>query len=118
MPLYPCKQQRCGALVSEPGYCDKHRPAAETRRKEAVNRKQTDRFYSSALWQKIRKRKKSTDPLCQDCLAVGTTKPADMVDHITPIKVGGSGVDPDNLKSLCWSCHAKKTARDRKTYGY
>lgn len=36
-------------------------------------------------------------------------KPADVVDHIVPIKKGGAELDESNLQPLCHSCHNKKT---------
>lgn len=31
------------------------------------------------------------------------------VDHIVPVKQGGSGDDEDNLQVLCWRCNRKKS---------
>ena len=39
--------------------------------------------------------------------------PATQVDHIKPIADGGEPWDLENLRSLCASCHSKKTGRDR-----
>ncbi len=30
------------------------------------------------------------------------------IDHITPVAMGGSGRDEDNLQVLCWRCNRKK----------
>jgi 5-methylcytosine-specific restriction protein A len=46
-------------------------------------------------------------PSCADCGA-----PATVVDHIKPVKDGGSFWDPANHQPLCRACHAAKTARD------
>lgn len=42
--------------------------------------------------------------------------PADSgdVDHIVPIALGGSEVDPENLQYLCKECHDIKTSRDKR----
>lgn len=45
---------------------------------------------------------------CQLC-----GEPADQVDHIIPVSLGGTG-DPDNLRSLCERCHKAETARLRR----
>jgi len=37
------------------------------------------------------------------------------VDHITPVSIGGDGLDLDNLQTLCKNCHIKKTKKDAKT---
>lgn len=52
------------------------------------------------------------EPLCRMCRAKGRVTEAKHVDHIIPIEQGGTD-DPDNLQSLCISCHAEKTAKDR-----
>ena len=40
--------------------------------------------------------------------------PMKVVDHVKPIKDGGSPTDWDNLQSLCQTCHNQKTKRDTK----
>ncbi|WP_201351882.1 HNH endonuclease signature motif containing protein [Hydrogenimonas urashimensis] len=52
--------------------------------------------------------------LCQACKRQGVITPATIVDHIIEIKDGGCATCSDNLESLCASCHAKKTAEQRK----
>jgi len=42
----------------------------------------------------------------------GVAKQASCVDHIKAKAHGGTDED-SNLESLCWSCHAAKTARER-----
>jgi 5-methylcytosine-specific restriction protein A len=39
--------------------------------------------------------------------------PADEVDHIVPLELGGSDSDA-NKQSLCRECHAAKTDRERE----
>ncbi len=36
------------------------------------------------------------------------------VDHIIPVQMGGKLFDKDNLRTLCRSCHRKKTELDRE----
>ncbi|MBF0439373.1 MAG: HNH endonuclease [Magnetococcales bacterium] len=38
---------------------------------------------------------------------------ATVVDHIVPIKDGGQKFDPNNFRSLCVSCHNRRTMQDR-----
>ena len=48
--------------------------------------------------------------MCQACLEVGLIEPATTVDHVLAIKAGGDPYPPlDQLRSLCESCHNKKT---------
>lgn len=57
-------------------------------------------------WKRIRDKYVQTHPLCERCLEEGKYVPVDEVHHIVPIKKGGSST-PDNLMSLCHSCHNK-----------
>lgn len=57
--------------------------------------------------------------LCEDCLGASPkrVRPADVVDHIRPLALGGDDVD-DNTRNLCDECHSIRTAeqfgRDKK----
>ncbi len=42
------------------------------------------------------------------CVVCG--KPADTVDHITPLSRGGTN-SPDNLQPMCWDCNRRKGNR-------
>ena len=120
----PCNYPGCSELV-EAGktYCEEHREDKQSRKKERdrqYNEKRDPKlrkFYSSARWKKVRKRYISKNPLCEHCLERDRVKPADVVDHIIPVKVDWSKrLDASNLQSLCNSCHAKKTQEDKKEY--
>lgn len=67
--------------------------------------------YSTARWQRLRKLKLGTQPLCQACLPYRHMR-ASHVDHVHAVSDGG---DPfpalDGLRSLCLPCHSAKTAR-------
>ena len=52
---------------------------------------------------------KDSNPLCVHCVKEDVVTPADVVDHITPIKQGGAELDESNLQGLCHKCHNKKT---------
>jgi 5-methylcytosine-specific restriction endonuclease McrA len=41
-------------------------------------------------------------------------RPADMVDHIKELSDGGELLNDENLMSMCWACHAKKTQREKE----
>lgn len=65
-----------------------------------------------ARWQRIRASVLLTEPLCRLCLAAGRSVPATVVDHIQPLKDGGTH-HQDNLQPLCKRCHdAIKTPAD------
>ena len=66
--------------------------------------------YSTQRWQRLRSATLRERPLCQACLEVGLIEPATTVDHVKAIKAGGDPYPPlAELRSLCESCHNKKT---------
>ena len=64
-----------------------------------------------AAWRKLREAMLDAEPLCRHCAARGKVTPAHEVDHILPLRDGGTN-DRDNLQPLCGPCHDDKTARD------
>jgi 5-methylcytosine-specific restriction protein A len=64
------------------------------------------RGYDSE-WERYREDYLRRHPSCADCGAQST-----VVDHIRPVKDGGSFWDPNNHQPMCGTCHAAKTARD------
>lgn len=71
------------------------------------------RFYDSAVWKKARRLQLSKQPLCKHCSMAGKIVAATEVDHIVRMSEGGAALDPDNLQSLCHSCHSIKTGREK-----
>ena len=59
----------------------------------------------------------AAEPLCRRCRQRGFTVAAVQVDHVTPLHLGGSDTDPDNLQPLCLDCHDAKTAREMADLG-
>ena len=55
-------------------------------------------------WQRLRLLKLSLNPVCEN----GDNSPAVEVDHVIPLRLGGSN-RLSNLRSLCKSCHSRKT---------
>lgn len=114
-PMRECRKIGCHILTRET-YCKKHR--AEKQKREAVRQREydthkrnaeADAFYKSAAWQKARALSIATHyGLCQDCLAAGRLKRADMVHHIKPLRdYPELALVQSNLKPLCNKCHAK-----------
>lgn len=66
--------------------------------------------YSTARWQRLRKRKLRESPLCEHCEMERRVTPATEVDHRIAISNGG---DPfpglEGLASYCHPCHTRKT---------
>lgn len=69
-------------------------------------------FYDSALWQKTRSIKLSRNPWCEVCEKLGIKEAARAVDHIIAMAKGGHPTDLRNLRSMCFSHHNSKTARE------
>jgi 5-methylcytosine-specific restriction protein A len=68
--------------------------------------------YNTAAWQRLRRLKLASQPLCQGCAERGIVAPANTVDHVVPISEGGEAFPAlDELASYCRSCHSAKTAR-------
>lgn len=66
------------------------------------------RFYNSKAWRRLAAIQIKREPLCAECLKVGRITPAQIADHIYPIREGGQKYDLDNLQSLCRACHNRK----------
>ena len=71
-------------------------------------------FYQSREWRRLRSVKLQQDPVCELCLKEkNIITPAKVVDHIVPINKGGAPLDLNNLQSLCYPCHSRKSATDK-----
>ena len=81
------------------------------------NRVMAEWPYSTANWQRLRRRKLSADPLCYPCQLRGRIVAADTIDHVKAIADGGHPFpDLDGLMSMCARCHNEKTrAQDHPT---
>lgn len=74
-----------------------------------------NRYYQSPLWKKLRHWQITNWPLCADCAINGISRAAEHVHHRIPFSTGETEeekmrllLDPDNLVSLCESCHKKR----------
>ncbi len=108
-----CAAFPCNQIAVSGAYCAEHKPAAAA--------KETDPFYLSVMWRRFRAWYLGKHPLCEQCEREGRLIPADMVDHVIEIKDGGALTSEENAESLCWKCHAVKTAavkNHRKSCGY
>lgn len=106
-----CRVRGCRSTTTDPsGYCESHKGEGWKAYKPGQSRHQ--RGYGTK-WEVIRARILKRDKgLCQNHLRQGVVKQASCVDHIKAKAHGGTDED-SNLESLCWSCHAAKTARER-----
>ncbi|QIP12242.1 HNH endonuclease [Spirosoma aureum] len=72
-----------------------------------------NQFYRNAPWRHLRQRWLDQHPLCVSCKQQNRLVEATVVDHITPIRLGGAPLDETNLMSLCKRCHARKSGKER-----
>jgi len=103
---HPCSVKNCPNLaIPSERFCAYHRKQFnrdynKLKKKEGQNRQ----YWSSYQWRKIRNIYLRKYPLCIECGNQATE-----VDHIIPVKLGGSNIE-SNLQPLCKSCHSRKTA--------
>ncbi|CAN7654949.1 HNH endonuclease signature motif containing protein [Paenibacillus sp. LjRoot153] len=74
------------------------------------SKKQVNPFYKSSAWLKCRVFALTRDNhLCQPCLRKKRLTPATIVHHINPFEEFLElALEPDNLESVCASCHNKE----------
>ncbi len=121
----------CGAMTAAPASgpmlcaaCGTRRKATTTPRKrtheerrsspEALERRATARrFYSSAIWRRVRDQVRERDG---ECLTCGATSDL-TVDHVIPRAIAPElAYEPANLRTLCRSCHGRKDGARAKHY--
>lgn len=79
-------------------------------------------FYKTKRWQECRNAyMQQSGGLCEDCLARGIYKPAEIVHHITPltpqnINDPAVSLNPDNLRAVCRECHAAAHGARQRRY--
>lgn len=73
-------------------------------------------LYHTTQWRKLRKAKLAINPLCEcdACKKRSVALPANVVDHIKPVKDGGDFWSMENLQSMNSTCHNRKSATERK----
>lgn len=72
------------------------------------NKHQDADFYNSRDWRKLRAYVLAGEPLCRECGDVAT-----VVDHVKPIRLGGSRWSHENLQPLCKAHHDEKSRSER-----
>ncbi|MBL9086785.1 MAG: HNH endonuclease [Planctomycetia bacterium] len=78
----------------------------------------TARIHGSARWQDVRAQVLRNEPVCRSCALTGRSEPATTVDHIVGVALAPErAYDPTNLQPLCTSCHAWKSASERRGTG-
>ena len=90
---------------------------AKRARKASPRRDQSWAGYNKRSWKLARLERLSIDNWqCQDCGRVVTGRDAN-VDHVVPKSAGGSDLMA-NLRTLCRSCHSRKTVIEEQGRGF
>ena len=112
-PHMICAEPGCPAIAVERGRCAQHQPPARERERtpDTTPRPSPASRGYDANWRRLRDAHLRQEPACREC-----GQPATCVDHIVPLRYGGTH-DPGNLQSLCGPCHSRKTAREDGGWG-
>lgn len=123
-----CAYIGCRELVPlGQAYCEKHAELAMKHEKERQRNADKRRVFDGKSaskrgydrqWNRISQRWRAQHPFCEECRRMGRLTLAECVDHIIPHKGDASLLyDLNNLQSLCWKCHSRKTAREDGGFG-
>lgn len=93
----------CGVIISSGSRCFDCR-----RDRDSLRGTSGQRGYGSPIWRRVRAEHLRAEPSCRFCGAIATD-----VDHIRPLSQGGTH-DAANLRSLCHSCHSRRTLADTR----
>ena len=104
-PSYPCTYPRCPNLAVKGGRCEQHKKQ-EQQQIDQQRGTANERGYTYH-WRKVRGIKLNQNPLCEECRLSGEVTPANEVHHKDGNPLNNK---PDNLMSLCKSCHSHITA--------
>lgn len=80
------------------------------RQRQAAQQRERDRRRTERLgpgWDRMRRRVLTEEPHCRKC-----GEPATDVDHIRPLRRGGTS-ERENLEALCRRCHEIKTREEQ-----
>jgi 5-methylcytosine-specific restriction endonuclease McrA len=101
--------EKCRAAYTERRASQK-RGTKRTPHRQTPKRQELQRFYSSTQWRRVRDQVRKRDGACTTC---GTTEHL-TVHHLVSISTDPTlALDPDNLATLCRSCHAKTSNTTR-----
>ena len=85
---------------------------------KATESRPWQRWYGLAVWQKLRKLRLASEPLCRMCEAENRSTTATVCDHVTPHRGDWAlFADYDNTQSLCASHHNHRKQSEERT-GY
>jgi 5-methylcytosine-specific restriction endonuclease McrA len=110
MRTRPCLT--CGRLTRNGSRCPDCTAAHNrqvNQRKDAMRPSPGERGYDHA-WRKVRAEVLERDGwVCRWC-----GQPAKTVDHLSPLAIGGSRLDPSNLAAACLRCNSSRGGQTRR----
>src|SRR5262245_54891913 len=109
MTLRPCLEPGCLELT-QGTRCPRHQRERNRQRLDTPAQKQ---IRNSGAWRQFSRRWLAAHPLCADCEAGGHVVLAVEVHH-EGRRSGGGALFQGPFTSLCTSCHAKRTMRERR----
>jgi 5-methylcytosine-specific restriction protein A len=80
------------------------------KRKQMHERRTVEPRYNTSRWRRYRNYYLKMNPLCCECQRAAT-----VVDHITPVRLGGEFWQPVNHQPMCAQCHNTKSGREAHT---
>lgn len=111
MPKRKCQVSYCHEYVELPErYCKKHKGESDKTYNREIRFNKDNRryaaFYASSQWKHARIAQLAKQPLCEVCLQAGKVTKATIVHHKTEVREDWERrLDPDNLESICQTCH-------------
>lgn len=99
----------CGAAIIGGPYCDAHKPRPKEQDRGAYRAGYRDPAY-------YRERQAALNRAKGSCERCGVRPQRVEVDHIVPLRDGGTNTRA-NLQVLCLPCHHAKTRADRRRRG-
>lgn len=115
-PKRPCSYPGCPNLTDK-RYCPEHEKLMNAQYDMRLRDCGAREFYNSKEWKRLRQNYLIEHPFCEECRKNGRLTKATVVDHIIPIRMGGSTLDENNLQALCASCHGRKSILEGSRYG-
>lgn len=109
----PCKHAGC-PKTTRFRFCEEH-GKQHSRQLSRQRPSPSKRGYGRA-WQKTRALVLAEEPLCKECERAGVVRLATEVDHIIPLRRGGTH-DRANLQPMCAACHKRKTVKSDGGFG-
>lgn len=111
-------------LIPDGGRCAQHAVSEalnQNRVERAYNRSrpESDKFYGTRTWKRLRAAVLTRSPLCVECERRGRVVLATVVDHVIPFRDRPDlGMTMSNLRSLCARCHARIGKRRAGDMGF